>query len=166
MTNEHNGLMRASMTQKRRFSCRKTPSDYCVSWRWHWRWATLNGSVVQLWTASLCTAPAYWYHCAVERFTLPCLCLRSLFHKKMKNRGRPEKNLDSSKLQICAWKPQNLRQTGEMWFHFLDFFLSFISSESSNHQPGAVNNVKRLKVAVHCSGRLTSRGVAHGSRCE
>ncbi len=147
MTNEHNGLMQAFMTQKRRFSCRKTPSDYCVSWRWHWRWATLNGAVVQLWTASLCTAPAYWYHwyhCAVERFTLPCLCLRSLFHKKMKN----------------------LRQTGEMWFPFLDFFLSFISSESSNHQPGAVNNVKRLKVAVHCSGRLTSRGVAHGSRCE
>ncbi len=94
MTNEHNGLMQAFMTQKRRFSCRKTPSDYCVSWRWHfqhWRWATLNGAVVRLWTASLCTAPAYWYRCAVERFTFPCLCLRSLFHKKMKNRGRPEK---------------------------------------------------------------------------
>lgn len=36
--------------------------------------------------------PAYWYCCALALFSLPCLHLRSLFHKKIKNRGRPRQN--------------------------------------------------------------------------
>ncbi len=84
-------------------------------WLWrlhfqHWRWATLNGALVRLRTASLCTAPAYWYCCALERFSLPCLCLRSLFHKKMKNRGRPEKTLIPSNFRFVL---ENHRISGK-----------------------------------------------------